>query len=314
MITLLIHISRKIITFEIKIIDLIVNTVLRIVNCKWPNCKLFQMLTFPNAKINLGLNIVEKRADGYHNIETVFYPIGLCDVLEVVPSETCTDYSFSSSGITIDGDPEDNLIVKAYRLLRSEYQFPAIDISLIKQIPFGAGLGGGSADAAFMLKAINELFTLKLTPKKLEKLASSLGADCPVFIRNRPVFATGIGNAFTSIDLSLKGYFLLLVKPDIHVSTPEAYSLVVPEKPETSLLELIKQPVSNWKNTIKNDFEKSVFARYPSINKIKNDLYEMGAVYASMSGSGSSVFGIFETEPEKNDLLEGFFVMGGMLE
>jgi 4-diphosphocytidyl-2-C-methyl-D-erythritol kinase len=272
------------------------------------------MLTFPNAKINLGLDIVEKRPDGYHNIETVFYPIGLSDVLEVEPSETCADYSFSSSGIALDGDPEDNLIVKAYRLLRAEYQFPPIDISLVKQIPFGAGLGGGSADAAFMLKALNELFELKITPKKLEKMAAKLGADCPVFIRNKPIFATGIGNVFTSIDLSLKGYFLLLVKPDIHVSTPEAYSLVLPEKPETSLSELIKQPISEWKNTIKNDFEKSVFSRYPAIEKIKNDLYEMGAIYASMSGSGSSVFGIFETVPERNDLFEGFFVSGGMLD
>ena len=272
------------------------------------------MILFPNAKINLGLNIVEKRYDGYHNIETVFYPIGLSDVLEVEPSETCTDYSFSSSGIAIDGDPEDNLIVKAYHLLRSGYQFPPIDISLVKQIPFGAGLGGGSADAAFMLRAINEMFELKITPSRLEKIAAKLGADCPVFIRNRPVFATGIGNVFTSIDLSLKGYFLLLVKPDIHVATPEAYSLVVPKKPETSLSELIKQPISEWKNTIKNDFEKSVFARYPAIEKIKNDIYEMGAVYVSMSGSGSSVFGIFETPPEPTNLFNDCFVSGGILE
>jgi 4-diphosphocytidyl-2-C-methyl-D-erythritol kinase len=272
------------------------------------------MIVFPNAKINLGLNVVEKRPDGYHNIETVFYPIGLSDVLEVEPSETCTDYSFSSSGIQLDGDPEDNLIVKAYRLLRSEYQFPAIDISLIKQIPFGAGLGGGSSDAAFMLRTVNELFALKITPRKLEKLASKLGADCPVFVKNRPVFATGIGNVFTPIDLSLKGYFLLLVKPDIHVSTPEAYSLVVPEKPEFSLQELIKHPISEWKTTIKNDFEKSVFAVHPAIGEIKNNLYEMGAIYASMSGSGSSVYGIFEDMPSKLDIFEDCFVTGGVLD
>lgn len=272
------------------------------------------MLLFPNAKINLGLNIVEKRPDGYHNIETVFYPIGLNDVLEVELSETCTDYSFSSSGIAIDGDPEDNLIVKAYRLLRSQYQFPAIDISLMKQIPFGAGLGGGSADAAFMLKAMNEMFELKITLKKLEKLASKLGADCPVFIRNKPAFATGIGNVFTSIDLSLKGYFLLLIKPDIHVSTPEAYSLVKPEMPQISLSELIKQPIADWKNTIKNDFEKSVFVRFPAIEEIKNNLYDKGALYASMSGSGSSVYGIFESEVTQNNLFEDCFVAGGFLE
>lgn len=271
------------------------------------------MLTFPNAKINLGLNIVEKRTDGYHNIETVFYPIGLCDVLEVKPSETCSDYSFSSSGLAIDGDAEDNLIVKAYRLLRSGYQFPAIDISLVKQIPFGAGLGGGSADAAFALKAINELFELKITPSRLEKIAAKLGADCPVFIRNKPVFGSGIGNVFAPVDVSLKGYYLLLVKPEIHVSTPEAYSMVTPEKPQISLSELIKQPISEWKNTIKNDFEISVFKRYPYIEKIKNEMYRLGALYASMSGSGSAVYAIFETPVETLPFFETCFVSGGIL-
>lgn len=272
------------------------------------------MILYPNAKINLGLNVVEKRPDSYHNIETVFYPIGLCDVLEVEQSETCSDYSFSSSGIAIDGDSEDNLIVRAYRLLCSEYQFPPVDITLVKQIPFGAGLGGGSADAAFMLKAMNELFELKITPKKLEKFAAELGADCPVFIKNKAVFATGIGNVFSPIKLSLKGKFLVLIKPDIHVSTPEAYSLVVPEKPKASLVDLIQLPITEWKHTIKNDFEKSVFVRYPAIEDIKNNLYKMGAVYASMSGSGSSVYGIFETEPERTELFEGCFVAGGVLD
>jgi 4-diphosphocytidyl-2-C-methyl-D-erythritol kinase len=272
------------------------------------------MLSYPNAKINLGLNVIERRPNGYHTIETVFYPIGLNDVLEVLPSETCSDYSFLSSGISFGGDPEENLIVKAYRLLRSEYQFPAVDISLFKQIPFGAGLGGGSSDAAFMLKVLNELFELKITSKKLERLAARLGADCPVFIQNKPVFATGKGNVFTPIELSLKGYFLLLVKPDIHISTPEAYSQVKPKKPDISLLDLINKPISEWKNTIKNDFEKSVFVNYPAIELIKNNLYEMGALYASMSGSGSAVYGIFESEPEKNELFEGFFVTGGILE
>ena len=273
------------------------------------------MILYPNAKINIGLNVTEKRSDGYHNIETVFYPIGLSDVLSVEASETCSDYSFSSSGIAIGGEPEDNLIVKAYRLLQSEYEIPPIDISLVKQIPFGAGLGGGSADAAFMLKALNELFNLKISVKKLEKIASELGADCPVFIRNKPVFASGIGNVFTPVKLSLKDYFLLLVKPDIHVSTPEAYSLVVPEKPQYSLLELIKNPISEWKKTIKNDFEKSVFASHPEIRKIKETMYGLGALYASMSGSGSSVYGIFETSPEEKNiqLFNDCFVTGGYL-
>jgi len=273
------------------------------------------MTVFPNAKINIGLNVVEKRSDGYHNIETVFYPIGLSDVLSVEISETCSDYSFSSAGIAVDGEPEDNLIIKAYRLLQSEYEIPPIDISLVKNIPFGAGLGGGSADASFMLKALNELCELKISVKKLEKLASELGADCPVFIRNKAVFASGIGNEFTPVKLSLKNYFLLLVKPDIHISTPEAYSLVVPEKPQFSLLELIQHPISEWKSTIKNDFEKSVFARYPEIEKIKSNLYDLGAAYASMSGSGSSVYGIFETPPEKKDteIFSKYFVSGGLL-
>jgi len=272
------------------------------------------MLTYPNAKINLGLNIVERRPDGYHNIETVFYPIGLSDGLEVVPSDTCLDYSFSSSGIELGGDPEDNLIIKAYRLLRSDYQFPAIDISLIKQIPFGAGLGGGSSDAAFMLKMLNEIFELKITNRKLEKYAAVLGADCPVFIKNKPVFATGTGNIFTPIKISLKGYYLKLVKPDIHVSTPEAYSLVIPEKPQTSLIDLIKRPVTEWKDTIKNDFEKSVFPKYPEIESIKKSMYELGAVYASMSGSGSSVYGIFNTEIPENKLFDTYFTTGGVLQ
>ena len=272
------------------------------------------MITYPNAKINLGLNIVEKRPDGYHNIETVFYPIGLCDVLEVEPSETCTDYSFSSLGIAVGGDPEDNLIVKAYHLLRSGYQFPPVDISLVKQIPFGAGLGGGSADAAFMLKMLNEMFQLKITPSRLEKIASKLGADCPVFIRNKPVYATGIGNVFTPLKLSLKGYFLLLIKPDIHVSTPEAYALVKPQKAEILLSESIMKPVSEWKNLIKNDFEISVFARYPEIAEIKQKMYDHGAIYASMSGSGSSVFGIFENEPSVISGVENCFITGGYLQ
>jgi len=272
------------------------------------------MVVFPNAKINLGLNIIERRPDGYHNIETVFYPIGLSDVLEVEASETCMDYSFSSSGIELGGDPEENLIVKAYRLLRSEYQFAPVDISLMKQIPFGAGLGGGSSDAAFMLKTLNTLFELKITPKKLEKYAAMLGADCPVFIKNKPVFATGIGNVFTVIKLSLKGKYLLLVKPDIHVSTPEAYSSVVPEKPATSIVELIQHPLIEWKDTLKNDFEKSVFLKYPEIGTIKDTLYEMGAVYASMSGSGSSVYGVFDSIPPENLPFKDCFIAGGIME
>lgn len=271
------------------------------------------MLTYPNAKINIGLNIIEKRPDGYHNIETIFYPIGLCDVLQVELSESCTDYGFSTSGITIDGDPEDNLIIKAYRLLQSEFEISPIDISLIKQIPFGAGLGGGSSDAAFMLKMLNEMFALKITPRKLEKMASVLGADCSVFIRNKPVFATGIGNIFTPVKLKLKGYFVVLVKPEIYISTVEAYSLVVPEKPKVSIIENIQRPINEWKEFIFNDFERSVFNKYPEIENIKKKLYGSGAIYASMSGSGSTLYGIFESEPKESVKFNNCFVTGGFL-
>lgn len=274
------------------------------------------MILYPNAKINIGLNVVERRPDGYHNIETVFYPIGLHDVLSVEPSVMCSDYSFSAGGISVDGNPEDNLVVKAYRLLQHEYGVPPVDISLEKRIPFGAGFGGGSSDAAFMLKALNELFALKLSPRKLEQLAVSLGADCPVFVRNKPVFASGIGNVFSPIKLSLKGYFLLLVKPDIHVSTPEAYSRVVPRKSERSLVDLLSLPVQEWRGVVKNDFEKSVFALYPEIAEIKAGLYSAGALYASMSGSGSAVYGIFETPPLE-ETIQGFkryFLAGGYME
>ena len=271
------------------------------------------MLSYPNAKINIGLDIVEKRPDGYHNIETVFYPIGLCDVLNIEPSETCSDYSFSSSGIMVDSEPEDNLIVKAYRKLQSYYALAPIDISFQKNIPFGAGLGGGSADAAFTLKMLNELFKLNISNNELEKIASELGADCAFFINNEPVFASGIGNEFEKIDLSLDGYFLVLVKPDIHIPTPLAYSKVVPTKPALSLAESIKNPISEWKNCIKNDFEMSVFAEFPEIEQIKNQLYDASALYASMSGSGSSVYAIFDKMPELPESFEKYFVSGGII-
>ncbi len=271
------------------------------------------MILYPNAKINLGLNVVERRPDGYHNIETVFYPIGLCDVLSIDPSEACTDYSFSTGGIPVGGEAEDNLVVKAYRLLQRECGVPPVDISLEKRIPFGAGLGGGSADAAFMLRGLNELFTLGLTADRLEQLAAGLGADCPVFIRNKPVFASGIGNVFSPIKLSLEGYFLLLVKPDIHVSTPEAYSRVTPRRPAEPLADLLARPIAEWRGRVVNDFEASVFALYPQIAAIKEALYRAGAVYASMSGSGSAVYGIFQSPPAEEALraFEGCFVTGG---
>lgn len=264
------------------------------------------MLCFPNAKINLGLNVVSKRPDGYHNIETIFYPIPVKDALEIVPA--IRDESFSQTGITIDGCPDNNLVLRALRLLREIYPIPPLEIHLLKAIPFGAGLGGGSSDAAFMLKLLNDFCKLGLSFDELEQKAALLGADCPFFIRNTPVFATGTGNVFTPVTLSLEGYHLCLVKPDIAVSTPEAYAMVRPQMPSTSLTEIISQPVEAWKNQMVNDFETSVFNRYPEIARIKESLYEAGAVYASMSGSGSSVFGIFQEPTHLKRQYPDYFV------
>ena len=257
------------------------------------------MICFPNAKINLGLRIIEKRPDGYHNLETVFYPIGLKDALESVPNTNSTNYSLSVNDLNETdkaGDLENNLVTKAFRLIQSKYSLQSADFFLHKAIPTGAGLGGGSSDAAFTLKLINETNRLGLTETELEGISAHLGADCAFFIKNKPIFASGIGTVFENIALSLKGYYLILVKPNIHVSTAEAYSLVHPARPELSLKNVLTNPVSTWKDTVVNDFEASVFERYPQIRDIKEQMYLNGAVYASMSGSGSSVFGIF-TEP-----------------
>lgn len=260
------------------------------------------MITFPNAKINLGLNITEKRSDGYHNLETIFYPIKLQDALEVTRLEESSEpFKLHISGTTLEGKPDDNLVVKAYNLLKQDFQLPPVDIHLFKHIPTGAGLGGGSADCAFMIKLLNEKFHLELSLEQMETYAAKLGADCAFFIQNKPVFATGIGNIFQPIDFSLKGYHLVLVKPNSSVATREAYANITPRKPEVSLLQIIKQPIETWKNSMKNDFEDSVFLTHPEIAAIKDKLYDLGAVYASMSGSGSAVFGIFKSPIENVD-------------
>lgn len=262
------------------------------------------MICFPNAKINLGLNIVSKRPDGYHNLETVFYPIGLKDALEIVPAGAdlpyvpTEGYRFFQTGIEIRGNAADNLVIKALNLISEEKEIPPIDIHLLKKIPFGAGLGGGSSDAAFMLKLLNETFALNYSDLELEQRAAKIGADCPFFIKNKPAFATGIGNELTEVELNLSNYFLVLVKPGDFVSTKDAYAMVSPKQPNLSLKEIVKKPVSEWKELMKNDFEPSVFKKYPEICKIKEQLYELGAVYASMSGSGSSVFGFFEKQTD----------------
>lgn len=252
------------------------------------------MISFPNAKINLGLNITEKRADGFHNLETVFYPVGWSDVLEMVISR---EFRFTSTGIPVPGDPEQNLVIQAYRLMKAEFGLPALKIHLHKNIPFGAGLGGGSSDAAFMLRMLNKTFELHLSDEKLIGYAAKLGSDCPFFILNKPVFATGRGELMNIVNMTLNGLSLLLVKPPVEVSTAKAFQGIVPRKSEISLMEILGLPVHFWKDKVLNQFESSVFHEYPEIGNVREQLYNMGAIYASMSGSGSCVFGIFDQPP-----------------
>jgi 4-diphosphocytidyl-2-C-methyl-D-erythritol kinase len=268
------------------------------------------MICFPNAKINIGLNIVEKRSDGFHNIETVFYLVPLCDVLEIRESSAL---SFHMEGIPVEGDPDKNLCLKAYRELQGLYKIPPVEMYLLKGIPTGAGLGGGSSDAAFTIKLLNSLFSLGLTENFMEQTAAKLGSDCPFFIRNQPVYASGKGDIFSPVSVSLKGKYIVIVKPAIHMSTPEAYSLIKPAKPEFVLASEINTTIVSWKNTITNDFELPVISKFPLIGELIKKLYANGAAYAAMSGSGSAVYGLFEKETDLKDLFEGNFYYSGIL-
>jgi 4-diphosphocytidyl-2-C-methyl-D-erythritol kinase len=255
------------------------------------------MITFPNAKINIGLNIINKCPDSYHNIETLFYPITeFFDVLETVDNE---DFSVKVFGANIGGNIEDNLIAKAFRLLQTDFNLPNTSFFLKKNIPMGAGLGGGSSDAAFTLKMLNEKFKLDLTVEQLISYASKLGADCAFFIINSPMFAKGKGDILKSANISLAGNYIYIIKPNVHISTAEAYKNCTPKRWETPLFQQIRHPIEQWKNVIFNDFENVIFPLYPQIGKIKQKLYSLGAVYASMSGSGASVYGIFCAEAIK---------------
>lgn len=260
------------------------------------------MVVYPNAKINIGLHITRKRTDGFHQIESCFAPIALYDILEIVESDN--DPTFCSSGMLIPGSEDDNICLKAWRIMHQHYQIPPVNMHLHKQIPIGAGLGGGSADAAFALKAFSSLFKLNLSNKQLTGLAAQLGSDCAFFIGNTTSMATGRGEILEEYPLSLSKYMLVLINPAIHIGTAEAYAGIEPKIPEVSLHHLLKKPISKWKNMIKNDFEKSIFQKYPLIKEVKNQLYNHGAVYASMSGSGSTVYGLFKNpvpvEIEKN--------------
>ena len=263
------------------------------------NSDVHNMILFPNAKINIGLNILSRREDGFHNLETIFYPLAIRDALEVVEAD---QMKFTSSGLEIPGDAMDNLCLKAYYLLSKDYKLPPVHIHLHKNIPIGAGLGGGSADASFFIKLINQKFELRMDTLQMEAYASKLGSDCAFFIQNKPAIAVGKGDQLQTIDLDLSSYFIMLVMPQVQVSTSDAYRGVRPATMASSLADLVKLPVEAWRVAIKNDFEPSVFLQYPIIAEVKSKLYSAGALYACMSGSGSSVFGIFEKELKLPDL------------
>jgi len=257
------------------------------------------MIVFPNAKINIGLNIVARRPDGYHNLETVFYPIKINDVLEAVES---SKLSFEASGLGIPGRVEDNLCIKGYHLLKNDFDVPPVTIHLHKHIPIGAGLGGGSADAAFFIRLMNDKFKLGLTDDAMMDYARQLGADCAFFIRSQPVYAFEKGDRFEPVAVDLSAYQLVLVMPPVQVSTAEAYRGVKPAVPQFALKDAVAKPVTEWRHYIKNDFEGHILNNHPVIRGVKAALYEAGAVYASMSGSGASVFGVFKERPDLSEL------------
>lgn len=262
------------------------------------------MITFPCAKINLGLNIVSKRPDGYHNLETVFYPIPLTDALEIkymdekFPSESPCDLKIT--GNDIDCNEEDNLVIKAYQLLAADFQLPRVHAHLVKRIPTQAGLGGGSSDAAYMIRLLDERFRLNIGIPEMELYAAKLGADCAFFITADPSYAEGIGDVLMPVDVpgaGLGGYYLAVVKPSVAVSTRDAYAAIVPKTPAKCCRDIVRQPIETWKDELVNDFEAPIFAMHPELAAIKQSLYDAGAVYAAMSGSGSALFGIFREQP-----------------
>lgn len=254
------------------------------------------MIAFPNAKINIGLQIVGRRNDGYHELVTAMVPVGWQDILEIVPAKGETS-SLTVSGRRIDCPPEKNIVMKAYQALNEITPLPPVDIFLRKIIPDKAGLGGGSADASFALSTLNQLFALNLTLEQLAEIATGIGADCPQFIFNRPMLATGTGTTLSPIDLpQLSGRTILIIKPDFSISTAEAYANVTPCKPATPLTELLSKPIDQWKDSVANDFETALSDRFPQIGHIKQQLYDSEAIYASLSGSGSAVYGIFDND------------------
>ena len=261
------------------------------------------MITFPIAKINLGLNVVEKRLDGYHNLQTVFYPVPIMDALEIAPMSegfpSDVDCDLKVTNIHIEGDEQRNLVVRAYQLLKKDFpSLPRIHTHLWKGIPTQAGMGGGSSDCAYMIRLLNETFDLQLTNEQMQQYAAQLGADCAFFIESVPCYAEGIGEQLEPISLDLSGWYLGVVRPDIPVPTKEAFSRIHPHYPSLNCREVVMQPVETWRDNLINDFEESVFALHPEIGAVKEQLYKMGATYAAMSGSGSALFGLFKEEPD----------------
>lgn len=259
------------------------------------------MITFPIAKINLGLNVVERRPDGYHNLETVFYPVPISDALELTIMNTkfpsTVDCDIKVTNLEVEGDEQRNLVVRAYQLLKQDFhQMPRIHAHLWKGIPTQAGMGGGSSDCAYTIRLLNEMFTLGLSDEQMIQYAARLGADCAFFILSRPAYAEGIGELLQPISLNLSSYYIGIVRPNIPVSTREAFSLIKPQKPAKCCREVVMQPIETWREELTNDFEQSVFTLHPEIGAIKQQLYDLGAVYAAMSGSGSAVFGLFQNE------------------
>ena len=253
------------------------------------------MITFPYAKINVGLNIINKRSDNYHNIESVLVPIPLYDILEITPSNS---FKFKTHGIKIPGKQEENLIVKALELLRTEFSFPEVEINLVKKIPSGAGLGGGSSNAAHTIKLINSIFELGLSTKAMKSFALKIGSDCPFFIENKMQYVTGRGEIMEPLNFNpISGNWLLLITPDLHISTAKAYSLIHPEEKKIPLKELINSPVKEWQQNIQNDFQNPIFTQYPELNTLYKEVFSE-AIFRSMTGTGSAMYGIFKEKME----------------
>jgi 4-diphosphocytidyl-2-C-methyl-D-erythritol kinase len=269
------------------------------------------MIIFPSCKINLGLKILRKRPDGFHDLATLFYPIPLCDALEVALGNDINNLGAAilNNGLTIDGDTENNLVYKAYKLLQHDYFLPPLTFCLLKNIPMGAGLGGGSSDGAFAIRLLDAYFNLEIPKTKQLAYAAELGSDCSFFIQDLPCIGSGRGEILEPFDLSLKNYWIAIVKPDIHISTAEAFKGIVPEEFQSglSLTQILSQPIESWKNSLFNDFEKSIFPNHPKLQKIKEDLYQSGAVYAAMSGSGAAIFGLFLAEPNLKSHFKDYF-------